>query len=123
MSLLMALMLKNITLPIQEASSLGLCGQETFSKRPYGRSLNLNLKNSDLGCMEVFHQSSIPDLKFGSASSVNSRENLETNNHESPSSADQFNSNPSSVTKIVGGSYTKASGIYTVRDMLLHIAM
>lgn len=36
---------------------------------------------------------------------------------------EQFNSKPSSMTKIVGGSCTKASDMYTVRDMLLDIAM
>lgn len=36
---------------------------------------------------------------------------------------EQFNSMPSSMTKIVGGSCTKASDMYTVRDMLLDIAM
>ncbi|KAL8108128.1 auxin response factor 3-like isoform X2 [Apium graveolens] len=36
---------------------------------------------------------------------------------------EQFNPKPSSMTKIVGSSCTKASDMYTVRDMLLDIAM
>ncbi|KAL1834138.1 hypothetical protein DCAR_0104307 [Daucus carota subsp. sativus] len=40
-----------------------------------------------------------------------------------PRGDEQFNSKPSSMTKIVGGSCTKAKDLYNVRDMLLDIAM